>query len=70
MLKTLTPPKLPQTQPKVLTEEEMRSVCDCLDDKSALGARLLLIALILLDTDMRASELCTLTPAYTDVDEQ
>jgi integrase/recombinase XerC/integrase/recombinase XerD len=50
-------PKLPETMIDVLTDEEIERLFATVNPKTALGARMHLILLILLDTGIRASEL-------------
>ena len=62
-------PKVPDTIIEVLTDEEIRRLVDCINPTSLIGSRLYAIILLLLDTGIRASELCTLTLANTDLDD-
>lgn len=54
-------PKVPQKMVEVLTDEEIQRMVACINPNTFLGARLLAIVLLLLDTGIRASELCGLT---------
>ena len=62
-------PKLPTPVIQVLSEEEIANVFERINPNCPLGARLYLIVLLLLDTGIRASELCTLTLDNTFVTE-
>jgi integrase/recombinase XerC/integrase/recombinase XerD len=62
-------PKLPKSVIKILTEQEIHSILDSINPNCFLGARQYLIALLLLDTGIRASELCTLTLPNIFIDE-
>lgn len=54
-------PKLPKPVIKILAEQEIHSILDSINPNCFLGARQNLIVLLLLDTGIRASELCSLT---------
>ena len=53
-------PKLPQTLIEVLTDDEIYKLQDAINPKTIIGARVQAIFLLMLDTGIRASELCTL----------
>lgn len=57
----LKPPKLPETMIEILSDDEIGRIVRSINPDSFLGARLYAIVLVLLDTGIRASELCTLT---------
>jgi integrase/recombinase XerD len=61
----LKPPKLPDTMIEVLSDDEIRRMLAAISPDTVLGARLHAIVLLLLDTGLRASELCGLTVANT-----
>lgn len=67
VLVKLKRPKLPSTMIEVLTDEEIGRILDCCNPKCFLGARLNAIMTLLLDTGIRADELCTLTVANCDL---
>jgi site-specific recombinase XerD len=54
---------------EILSNEEIDSIFRSISQNSALGARMLVMVLLLLDTGMRASELCTLTVDNTHIDD-
>jgi len=54
-------PKLPQPMIEILADREIDSIFSCINPKCFLGARLYTMVLLLLDTGVRASELCSLT---------
>ena len=60
-------PKTPETVIEVLSDEEIRRLVSEINPQSLIGARLYAIVLLLLDTGLRATELCTLTQANTDL---
>ncbi|MEA3337912.1 MAG: tyrosine-type recombinase/integrase [Chloroflexota bacterium] len=57
----LKPPKLPKTMIEILSEKEIRCVVEAINPATFLGARMRAIVLLLLDTGIRASELCGVT---------
>jgi site-specific recombinase XerD len=65
----LKPPKLPETMIEILSEDEITRLLNAINANTPLGARQYLIVLLLLDTGIRASELCTLTMANTNLKE-
>jgi site-specific recombinase XerD len=69
VLAKLHRPKLPETMITILSNDEIDSIFRSISWNSALGARLLVMVLLLLDTGMRASELCTLTVDNTHLDD-
>jgi site-specific recombinase XerD len=60
-------PRTPDTIIDVLTDDEINRILDSINPASVIGARLYAIVLLLLDTGIRASELCDLTLAHTDL---
>lgn len=68
-LDRLKPPKLPETMIDVLTDDEIGRILRYINPDGFLGARLYAIVLLLLDTGIRASELCTLTLTNTFLNE-
>lgn len=64
----LKKPKLPKPMIKILSDEEMSAILSAMNRNSFLGARQYTIVLLLLDTGIRASELCGLTLDNTDID--
>jgi site-specific recombinase XerD len=62
-------PKLPQPVTKILTEDEIRTLMEAINPDCFLGARQYAIVLLLLDTGIRASELCGLTLENTYLNE-
>ena len=69
VLSKLKRPKLPETMIQILSDEEIDSILRSINPRSPLGARMLAMVLLLLDTGMRASELCTLTVDNTHIDD-
>ena len=67
--KRLKRPKLPKPVIETLTDDEIDRLMAGVNPKSFLGARLYVIVLLLLDTGIRASELCSLTIANTHIRE-
>lgn len=65
----LKPPKLPQTMIEVLSNEEIRSIVGVINPDTVLGARMHAMVLLLLDTGIRASELCGLTVDNTHLED-
>lgn len=53
--------KVPETVIEILTEKEIRKIVDYINPNCFLGSRMYVIVLLLLDTGVRASELCGLT---------
>ena len=62
-------PKLPTTVIEILSPDEIASIFARINPSCPQGARLFLVVLLLLDTGIRASELCTLTLENTFVKE-
>ncbi len=69
VLARLKRPKLPSAMIEVLSDEELERLFAGINPNCALGARMYAITLVLLDTGIRASELCTLTLSNTFIDE-
>ena len=69
VLLRLKKPKLPQPLIEVLTDEELNKIMSVVNPNCFLGARLNLIVLLLLDTGIRASELCSLKLADTNLNQ-
>lgn len=69
VLAKLNRPKLPKVMIEILIMEEVEALLQGINQNCALGSRMLVIVLLLLDTGMRASELCTLTLDNTHVEE-
>jgi site-specific recombinase XerD len=65
----LKAPKLPETMIEVLSDDEIRRMVASISVDTVLGARLHAIVLLLLDTGLRASELCGLTIENTHLGE-
>lgn len=66
LLLKLKKPKLPEPLIEVLTDQELDKIMSVVNPTCFLGARLYTIVILLLDTGMRASELCNLK--LNDVD--
>ena len=62
-------PKKPETLIETLTDKEIGELLAAINPSSFLGARQYLIVLLLLDTGIRANELCTLTVENTHLDD-
>lgn len=62
-------PKVPQPMIRILSEDEVKTIFDKINPNCFLGARLHAMAILLLDTGIRASELCTLTLENTYLDD-
>ena len=62
-------PKLPKPVIEILTDEEIDRIMQGINPNCYLGARLYIIVLLLLDTGIRASELCSLTIPNIHVSE-
>lgn len=67
VLARLKKPRLPQPMIKVLTDEEISDLVASINPNTFLGARLYAVVLLLLDTGLRASEVCALTLDNTDL---
>jgi site-specific recombinase XerD len=67
-LAKLKRPKLPETLIEVLSEEEIEKIFTSLNQNSAVGARTYTMCWLLLDTGIRASELCSLTVENTNLE--
>ena len=65
----LKPPKLPETMIEILSDDEILSLVKAINPNSPLGARMHAVVLLLLDTGIRANELCTLTLDHTNLKE-
>lgn len=65
----LKPPKLPDTIIEVLSDDEIRRMVAAISPDTVLGVRMHAMVLLLLDTGLRASELCGLTVANTHLQE-
>ena len=61
-------PKLPEPLIVVLSDDEISDIMATINPNTFLGARLYAIVLLLLDTGIRASELCSLTIDNTDLE--
>ena len=62
-------PKLPEPVIEVLADEEIDRLLGAINPNCVLGARLYTIVLLLLDTGIRAGEVCGLTLPHVHVDE-
>lgn len=62
-------PKVPKPVIEILSDQEIDRLFSSINPNSFLGSRLYVIVLLLLDTGIRASELCTLTVENTFVDD-
>lgn len=62
-------PKLPEPMVEVLSDQEIGQLVEAINPNSFLGARLYAMVLLLLDTGIRGSELCSLTLDNTDLDQ-
>lgn len=62
-------PKLPNVVIKILTEDEIRTLVEAINPNTYLGGRQYAMVLLLLDTGIRAGELCGLTLGNTYLDE-
>lgn len=60
-LQPVKPPKVQKKVMQVLTDEEIQRLLSCFDRRDLLGTRNHAMVYALLDTGLRASELCTLT---------
>jgi len=69
ILSRLKRPKLPETMIQVLSDEEVQTILEGINENTLLGARQYLIVLLLYDTGIRAQELCTLTLDNVDLEE-
>ena len=63
-------PKIPKTIIQVLSEEEIIRLCGALNKHSFVGARMITVLALLLDTGLRARELCELTTANVHLDQR
>jgi site-specific recombinase XerD len=61
-------PKLPETIIEILSDEEIQGLLAHINPHCFLGARMLVVVSLLLDTGIRATELITLTIPNTDLD--
>jgi site-specific recombinase XerD len=66
-LDRLKRPALPQVVISTLTDDEIKSLIACVNPNCMLGARALLIIVMLLDTGIRANELLGLSLSNTDL---
>ena len=62
-------PKLPRPMINILSDEEINRLISAINPDCVLGARMYVIVLLLLDTGIRASELCTLALGNTFIDQ-
>jgi len=62
-------PKLPQPMIEILSDTEIKTLLDQINPRCFLGSRLMVIVLLLLDTGMRANELCTLKLEHVYMDD-
>ena len=62
-------PKLPKPMIEILSDKEIELIFAGINPNTYLGARLLIIVMLLLDTGIRASELCSLSLQDTHVKE-
>ena len=62
-------PRVTQPVIEILSDNEIAAMVDYINPSSFLGARLYVIVLLLLDTGIRASEMCTLTLDNTYIDD-
>jgi integrase/recombinase XerC/integrase/recombinase XerD len=69
VLAKLKRPRVPKPVIQILSDEEISAIFKAISPNSFLGARLHVIALLLLDTGIRASELCGLTIESTSLKE-
>ncbi|MHB1356738.1 MAG: tyrosine-type recombinase/integrase [Anaerolineae bacterium] len=69
ILSRLKRPKVPQPMIEILSDKEIGQVFASINPSCFLGARMYAIALLLLDTGIRATELCTLTMDNTFLDD-
>lgn len=63
-------PKLPKTEITVLTEDEKRRIFESINQNTMTGSRTFAIMLMLLDTGLRANELCELKLENVNLDSQ
>ena len=68
-LKAVKPPKIQKKVMQVLTDDEVQRLLSCFDRRDLFGVRNHAMLYTLLDTGLRASELCTLTLADTHLKE-
>ena len=68
-VKRLKRPKLPEPIIEVLSNEEIATILKSLNPRTRLGSRQHLIITLLLETGIRASELCNLTLDRVDLKE-
>ena len=62
-------PRVTQPVIEILSDQEIAALVDAINPNCFLGARLYVMVLLLLDTGIRASELCTLTLHNTFIDD-
>jgi site-specific recombinase XerD len=62
-------PKLPLPVIEILSDDEIERIMQGINPSTILGSRLYIIVLLLLDTGIRASELCSLTLDNTHIEE-
>jgi len=62
-------PKLPDSMIEILSDDELQQLFDCMNPNRPYGARMYAMCLVLLDTGIRASELCTLSLENTYLDD-
>lgn len=63
-------PKVPEPLIEILSDQEIGAIFEAINPKCFLGSRLHVMALLLLDTGIRAAELCSLTIRNVSLDEQ
>ena len=61
-------PKVAEPLIEVLSDDEIVALVQAVNPNTFIGARIYAILLLLLDTGIRASELCTLTLEHTDLE--
>ena len=66
---TLKIPKAPKKIKEPLTQDEILKIFRCLDKSSPLGLRDYVILVLMLDTGMRASEVCSITLASLNLEK-
>lgn len=69
VLLKLRRPKVPETMIEVLSDKEIASIFESISPNCPLGSRMHTIFMLLLDTGIRAEELCTLTLENTNLDQ-
>jgi site-specific recombinase XerD len=69
VLQKLKRPKVPQTLIEVLSDQEVDRILSDVNQNCVIGARMYAIFMLLLDTGIRADELCTLTLENTNIEQ-